>query len=172
MATIKWPQESFGHSLIIAVLYTLLFTYKTVESSHSLNCSSPRFNATMKWNVTIHGQKELDSSFDNLTSFSNVSTDRCIQLILTGQSYRLDVIDLMKIKLGTTGGLTIFGAANPRVKINCVSEESDLEKLRSLLKALSNVSLVVLKGLTFIGCPVPVVLEEVSTVIVQNCDFM
>lgn len=175
MATIKWPHESFGrHSLTAAVLYIVLFTYKTVESSDNLNCTSQRFDATIKWNATIHGQKELDSFFDNLTSFSNGSTDRCIQLILTGHSYKLDVIKLMKIKLGTADGLTIFGhnVDNPRVKINCVSEESGLEELRSLLKPLSNVSLVVLKGLTFIGCPVPVVLEEVSTVIVQNCNFM
>ena len=37
---------------------------------------------------------------------------------------------------------------------------------------IANVSLVVLDRLIFTECPVPVVLEEVSTVIVQNCEFM
>ena len=169
MVTITFPRKSVGRSLIAAVFYALLFTYNTVESRDNLNCSSERFDATVRRNVTINGQEELDSFFDNLSLFTK---DRCIQLYLTEQSYNLDIIKIMRMKLGTTGGLAIFGVANPRVKINCVSDVSGLDKLKSVLKALSNVSLVVLEGLTFIGCPVPVVLEEVSTVIVQNCDFM
>ena len=79
----------------------------------------------------------------------------------------------MRMKLRTSGGLVIVGATNSRVTINCVvANVSDLEELTNNSTLVANVSLVVLDGLLFAQCPVPVVLEEVSTVIGQNCVFM
>ena len=79
----------------------------------------------------------------------------------------------MRMKLGTSGGLVIVGATNPRVTINCVvANVSDLEELINNSTLVTDVSLVVLDGLLFAQCPVPVVFEEISTVIVQNCVFM
>ena len=116
---------------------------------------------------------ELDSFVDNITSL-NDDADRCIQLFLTGESYELYIIRIMGIKLGTDGGLVIIGMADSPVtiRIDCVANVSGLEDLRKRLKPLANVSLVVLDRLRFIECPVPVVIEEVSTVMVQNCVFM
>ena len=75
----------------------------------------------------------------------------------------------MRMKLGTSGGLVIVGTTNPRVTINCVvANVSDLINNSTLV---ADVSLVVLDGLLFAQCPVPVVLERVATVIVQNCMF-
>ena len=79
---------------------------------------------------------------------------------------------MMKIKLGTGGGLVVVGTVTPLVKINCIARVSELKELSNLTTPLSNVSLVVLNGLMFTGCPVPVLLENVSTVIIKNCKFM
>ena len=168
--------DYYSSSIILAnlVLYILLFFCATAYSSDVLHCFSEKFNseATAKWNVTIHGQEELNNFVDNVTSFKSKNMDRCIQLFLTGKNYKLDIIKVMKIELGTGGGLVIAGLTKRRVKINCVANVSGFEELKSILKPLSNVSLVVLDGLLFTGCPIPVVLEEISTVIVQNCEFM
>ena len=172
MATDYQPRPSVFSCTIIANVILLLFFSNAADSSDVLHCFTEEFNSTEKWNVTIHVQEELDSFVDNVTSFNSKNMDRCIQLFLTGKNYKLDITEMMKIKIGTGGGLVIVGLTSPRVKINCVSSVSGLKELRNILKPLSNVSLVVLDGLQFTGCPVPVVLEEVSTVIVQNCEFV
>ena len=98
----------YRSSLAYAVLYILLFFCNTADSSDNLNCFSEKFNqSTVKWNVTIHGQEELNSFVDNVTSFKS---NRCIQLFLTGKNYKLDIIKAMKINVGTGGGLVIVGS--------------------------------------------------------------
>ena len=165
------PLKMDIHALV-NVFCILVFSCSNVDSSDSLDCFSERFNSTVIRNVSINGQEELDNFVDNVTSFADDDTDRCIQLFLTRKAYKLDMIKIMGVKLGTGGGLIMIGVANPLVTIDCVSTISGLQELRNNLKPLANVSLVVLSGLRFAGCPVPVVLEEVSTVMVQNCDFM
>ena len=171
MSAINWHGRALVPSTPI-VLCILLFSCSNVDSSDSLDCFSDRFNSAVIRNVSINGQEELDNFVDDVISFMDDDTDRCIQLFLTREVYKLDMIKVMGVKLGTGGGLVMVGVANPRVTINCVASISGLEELRSNLKPIANVSLVVLNGLKFAGCPVPVVLEEVSTVIIQNCDFM
>ena len=153
------------------LLYILLFGCSNVDSSDVVDCFSERFNSVTRWNISINGQEELERFVNNTVS-SNDEADRCIQLFLTGKSYELDIIRIMATKLGNNGGLVMVGVADPPVTINCVANASSLEGLRDILKPLANVSLVVLDGLLFTECPVPVVLEEVSTVIVKNCVFM
>ena len=162
------------NSVFTTVLYTLLAFCNIADTSHDIlnSCFSERFNSISTWNVTVHGQEELNVFVSNVTSLKSKSVDRCIQLYLTGKNYTLDIIKLMKMELGTGGGLVMVGLANPRVEINCVASVSELKELRSIFRPISNVSLVVLEGLLFTSCPVPVVLEEVSNVIVQNCEFM
>ena len=140
---------------LVNVFCTLLFSCSNVGSSDSLDCFSERFNSAVIRNVSINGQEELSNFVDNVTSFMDDDTDRCIQLFLTSKVYKLDLIKIMGIKLGTGGGLVMIGVANPRVTIDCVSESSisGLEELRSNLKPLANASLVVLNGLRFAGCP-------------------
>ena len=159
--------------IVLIVLCILQFDCSSVaSSSESLDCSDERFNSTRIISTTINGQRELSDFVNNVTS-TNADKDRCIQLLLTGKSYSLDIIKIMRMKLGTGGGLVIVGVANARVAINCVAPNvSDLEELINNSTLVANVSLVVLDGLLFAECPVPVVLEEVSTVIVQNCVFV
>ena len=171
MAT-NWP--TYGPILLLIVLCILQFSCDVADSNGGvLNCFNERFDSVVRWNVSIDKQEELDNIVHNITS-TNDDKDRCIQLFLTGKSYALDIIKIMRMKLGTSGGLVIVGAAsNPRVTINCVvANVSDLEELINNSTLVADVSLVVLDGLLFAQCPVPVVLEEVSTVIVQDCLFM
>ena len=162
--------------VVIALCILQLFGCKNVDSrrttsSDSLDCfNESRFNSTQRWNISINEQEELNDFVDNVTSIA-AEENRCIQLLLTGKSYALEITKLMRIKLGTSGGLVIIGVAKSLVTINCV-DFSDLEELKKELKPLANISLVVLDGLLFTKCLVPVVLEEVSTVIVQNCVFV
>lgn len=164
-------RSTYGPILLLIVLCILQFSCDVADSSGGiLNCFNERFDSVVRWNVSIDEQEELDNFFHTVTSTND---DRCIQLFLTGKSYSLDIIKIMRMKLGTGGGLVIVGVANPLVAINCVAPNvSDLEELINNSTLVANVSLVVLDGLLFAECPVPVVLEEVSTVIVQNCVFM
>ena len=166
-------RPTYGPILLLIVLCILQFSCDVADSSGGiLNCFNERFDSVVRWNVSIDEQEELDNFVHTVTS-TNDDKDRCIQLFLTGKSYSLDIIKIMRMKLGTGGGLIIVGVANPRVTINCVAVNvSDLEELINNSTLVANVSLVVLDGLLFAECPVPVVLEEVSTVIVQNCVFM
>ena len=164
--------------VVIALCILQLFGCKNVDSrrttsSDSLDCfNESRFNSTQRWNISINEQEELNDFVDNVTSIAG-DENRCIQLLLTGELYKLEIIKLMRIKLGTGGGLVIIGVAKSLVTIDCANF-SNLEELKKEkeLKPLANVLLVVLDGLLFRGCPVPIVLEEVSTVIVQNCVFV
>ena len=165
----------FGHFTFF-ILCVLPFGYCNDDSRDILDCFDERFDSVIRWNFSLYEQEEFDSFVDNITSL-NDDADRCIQLFLTGKAYELDIIRIMGLKLGNDGGLVIIGgmAADPwppAVRINCVANATNLEDLRNSLKPLANVSLVVLDGLLFTECPVPVVLEEISTVIVQNCMFM
>ena len=151
---------------VVIILCSLLFS---CSSSDVLNCLS---DSNVRWNISISTQEELNRFVDNVTSSIDEGADRCIQLFFTGKSFELDLINIMGIKLGTRGGLVMVGVASSRVTINCVANATALEELRSIFQPIANVSLVVLDGLVFARCPVPVVIEEVSTVVIQNCDFM
>ena len=156
-------------AVVLIVLCILQFGCNNVASSSDhLDCFDERFSSVKRCiNESIDGQRELDDFVNNL---ADDDEDKCVQLFLTGESYTLDMIKIMGIKLGGNGGFVIIGTSNPRVTIN-VSNVSNLKELiNSTL--IANVSLVVLDRLIFTECPVPVVLEEVSTVIVQNCEFM
>ena len=156
----------------IIILYVLQFSCDNVDStSEILNCYNERFDSVVKSNISINEQIELNNFVNNVTSFAGGQEDRCIQLFLTGESYTLDMIKIMGIKLGANGGLVIIGVPDQPVEIDCAADATGLEDLKNSLKPLANVSLVVLDGLLFTECPVPVMLEEVSTVMVQNCVF-
>ena len=136
-------------------------------------------DAAYNWTVSIYNQKELDhfmNQFEAATSIpptDDSNTSRCIQLsIMGGFRYTLDIVKMMQIKLGSAGGLIVVGM-NGSVEIDCVASAfRDIEELKKIVKPISSVSLVMFDGLTFVNCPVPILIEEVSLIVVQNCDFM
>ena len=57
------------------------------------------------------------------------------------------------------------------VEIHCIASTSNLDELRSIFRPISNIALVAFDGLIYDSCPVPIVIEEVSVVVVKNCTF-
>ena len=151
--------------LSLALFWWFVFLGRDrVKASHIYECSDDAYNRT----VSVRDQTELDNFMEQTTSFTD--TSRCIQLSLIGDvRYRLDIIKLMQIKLGTSGGLIVVGTNS---QIDCDGNISNIEQSDGVPKPLSNTSLVIFDGLTFVKCPVPIMIEEVSSVVVQNCYFM
>ena len=79
-------------------------------------------------------------------------------------------MNVTSFSIANNGSLIMQGIGG-KVEINCVSSLSDLEELLQILQPISNALLVMLNGFVFNNCPVPVLIEEVSTVMVQNCVF-
>ena len=115
----------------------------------------------------ISDQSQLDLFITDISLYDNSS--KCIHLSLIGGSFKVDLLQLMRIHLGTNGSLVIKGDS---VNIQCSINVTDLEELRNILRPISRSLLVLFDGLTFTNCPVPIVIEEVSTVIIQNCVFL
>jgi len=143
-----------------------LFAIKSTIPNELLDCND--VGSTSNWSVQVDNQAELDDFMNNTTSFTAEIASRCIRLSLKNGTYQLDVVKMMQLKLGAEGGLVIAGV-NGTVNINCTANTSNLEELRNI--SISNVSLVSFDGLIFNSCPVPIVIEEVSVVVVQNCMF-
>ena len=144
------------------LFWWLVFLTGCVTGNHLFKCSDDIYN----WTVSVHDQAELDDFMEQATSPIDTNTSRCVQLSLTGDfRYRLDIVKMMQIQLGTAGGLIVVGVKGP-VEIDCVPNVSDI------LEPISNTSLVIFYGLKFVKCPIPILIEEVSLILVQNCDFM
>ena len=124
------------------------------------------------WDVVITNQSELDLFV--AAARLNQDNNNCIYLSLLGNSsYTLDIVDFMNVtsfSIATNGSL-IMQAMGGTVDINCVSSQSDLDELLQILRPISNALLVMLDELVFNNCPVPVLIEEVAVVVVQNCVF-
>ena len=135
--------------------------------SRSADCVCPK-------DVLIKSQAELDRYMDDAILFRrrvNHTDERCTQWTLTGGAYRLDLIKLLTIELQQNDSLIIQGHNGTMVDIDCVGGPSNLEEILEAIQPLSHASLVVLDSLNFVGCPVPILVEEVSKVIIKNCVF-
>lgn len=58
------------------------------------------------------------------------------------------------------------------VNINCTTNITDPEMLRRALRPLSHAQLISFDGLVFAECPTPILIEDVTMVMVVNCVFM
>ena len=127
--------------------------------------------ARVVWNVTISSQLEMNRFIANVTAYSNKrGTMDCLYLSLAGgTNYEIDIVKLLNINI--TNGNLIVKSKGGSVEINCTAHSSDLENLTQILRPLSRASLVLLDGLVFTGCPVPILIEEAFNVSIQNCVF-
>ena len=121
-------------------------------------------------NRKIKSQDELDRYIEDAIRSGNNDT-RCIQWTLIGSAYQLDLIKLLKIQLQQNDSLIIQGHNGSVVDIDCVGRPSNLEEHLEAIQPLSHASLFVLDSLNFMGCPVPILVEEVSKVMISNCVF-
>ena len=155
-------------SMMLSLLLFLCLVFLKAKAKYLPECSD---DDVRNWTLSVHDQMELDNFMEQATSFTDIS--RCIQLsIMGGFRYRLDIVKLMEIKLGSSGSLIVVGTNGP-VEIDCrCANVSNIQQLEGVPKPISNSSLVIFDGLIFVKCPVPIMIEEVSTVVVQNCYFM
>ena len=142
--------------------------FSGVWSTDAAYCSS---GDLVVWNVTINSQLEMNRFIANVTAYSNKrGTMDCLYLSLAGgTNYEIDIVKLLNINV--TNGNLIVKSKGGSVEINCTAHSSDLENLTQILHPLSRASLVLLDGLIFTGCPVPILIEEAFTVVIQNCVF-
>ena len=75
------------------------------------------------------------------------------------------------MKINVTNSCLVMESMGGPAEINCTASESDPEKLKEVVQPISRASLVKMDGLIFTGCPVPIMIEETSSVKIQNCVF-
>lgn len=93
-----------------------------------------------------------------------------LNLTLAGNNtYVLDIIKLINIYKDSSQ--LIMESKDGPAEITCTASESDPEKLKEVAQPISRASLVKMDGLIFTGCPVPIMIEEVNNVTIQNCIF-
>ena len=121
------------------------------------------------WNVSIASQLDLNQCIENVTACGDAkkNTTKYLHISLVANDYELDIIKLMNIS--TNGRLVIESKGGRSAGINCTADLADGRA--EDLKPLSGASLVLLDGLVFTGCPVPILIEEASSVLIQNCVF-
>ena len=133
-------------------------------------CANNPDDNLMIWNVTVTTQLELSQFVENVTRHTNRrNITNCLYLSLTGEgSYELDIINIMEVSVN---GSLIIESKDGLSEIICTTASSDLEELSQIVQPLSRALLVLLDGLIFTECPVPILIEEASNVVIQNCVF-
>ena len=146
--------------IIISVVF--LFLQKVL-------CFIPELRNNDCYAERISDQSQFDLFVKNVSARDNDNTTKCIELLLIRNNLKLDLLRLMRMNLGTNGSLMIVGDS---ITIDCYSDVTDLEELRDMLQPISRALLVLFDGLVFSKCPVPIVIEEMSNVMIQNCVFL
>ena len=117
-------------------------------------------------NVTITDQRQLNKLQDEILNSSNPT--KCIQLLLAGNSFELDLLLFTRIN---SGSLAIIGINSVNIHCNTTTNVTYLENRLKNLQPLSRAVLLLFDGLVFTKCPIPIIIEKVSNVIIQNCVF-
>ena len=150
-----------------SILILVLWCWKTY-----VVCCNEFDENLVVWNATIFDHLQLTQFIENVTMYTDHrNTTNYIYLSLTGgTNYELDIVKLMKISVN--GSLVIESKKGGSAEINCtIDQQYDLKELSQTVQPLSRASLVLLDGLIITGCPVPILIEEASSVVIQNCVF-
>ena len=161
-------------SLLVSMLWSGLWCNAAASdfsSDTANNADDSDEENLMVWDVMIADQLDLTRFIENVTTYTDRrNTTNSIRLSLAGgRQYELDIVKLMKITIN--GSLIMEKNGSLLAEIKCTTGISDLEELSKTIKPLSRASLVLLDGLTFTGCPVPILIEEASNVVIKNCIF-
>ena len=156
------------YAVITFSMFTIisLFTTSKVNSVSTEIFGENCFNSSA---VMITDQTQLDKVIQDLISSDNSNTTQCIHWSFVGDTFQLDLVQLMRINLPINGSLTI---KRNSVNLHCTTNITDQEKLQETLEPISRTQLVVFDGLVFTKCPVPIVIEEVYCVMILNCVFL
>ena len=122
-------------------------------------------------------QSQLDQFLDNLTSQRQQcqGRTRCIQLSLAGGAYQLNVTKFIHaVDLKENDSLIVRGEGGA-VNIHCLlTDNANMsQSISGFLQSrrLLNASMVVFDGLMFTHCLLPINVEQVNFVMIQNCVF-
>ena len=153
-----------------SLILVLLMLHWRIDAAQDFVCSNDSDENLTVWNVTVVTQVELSLLIEDMTAYTKrCNTTNCFYLSLTGGgSYKLDIVNIMKLSIN---GSLMIESKGGLSEINCTTASSDLEELSQAVQPLSRASLVLLDGLIFSGCPVPILIEDASNVFIQNCVF-
>ena len=121
--------------------------------------------------IVITNQSQLNQFLNSSTASSIKGTSPDINISLNGdnqKSYILDIVSLMRMNISHRK--LIMKGEGGQAMINCTTDH-DAEKLEEIVRPISNASLVLIDGLEFTSCPVPIMIEEACKVVIQNCVF-
>ena len=135
-----------------------LFLY--VKSDYSGKCLQ---------NATVVNQSGIDGLLK-----TQYKDSICIQFLLAGgNTYMVNMMKVMS--LATNGSLIMRSDVRNNgslAEINCAhTDASDDGKALKEMHPLLRASLILLDGLIFTGCSAPILIEEASNVVIQNCIF-
>ena len=138
-------------------LFCFVITYASISSSA----------------YRVSDQFQLDRFIDNITSLQpDEQQPRTIQLSLTPNVYQLNITKFVRRVNALDNYILIVKGENGEVLLNCVDEgvvNISREHLQN--RRMLQASMIVLDRLVFTGCVLPVYVEEVDTVVIQNCVF-
>ena len=139
--------------------------------------------------LMINDQSDLEQLWKNETAISETimplpyDNPRNITIRMAANNYTFDIPEFLHVLNLTNGDtLTMEGltegsapgaATSAATNISCVHYNTSSNDDRSILKnaSFADVSKIVYSGLSFTGCQAPLRIENVLTVIVENCIF-
>jgi len=157
--------------IVVRIVKSETDTFSCREHASRADAST---RASTSWYYELNDQAEMDQFILAVETNSTKTLNDviCIEVSVTNSDiYKIDILKLMTVNLGSNGSLIIIGVAD-HVVFDCTMDQYDLDELRNLFKPLTGASLIVLDRLVFIACPVPFVIEETKMVVIQNCVFL
>ena len=160
-----------GNLLFVLILLSWPWRINASEDGSGINDELIISEDPMVWNVSVSTQSQLEQFMENVTAYNDRRNTSCLHLSLDGDNnYMLDIVKLMNISLTNDGSLILESKGGP-AEIDCIASQSDVKKLKEVVRPISRASLVLMDGLVISGCPVPLMIEEASNVTIQNCVF-
>ena len=122
----------------------------------------------------ISNQSDLEKLWTNPMIAPPEGPSRNITIQMAANDYILDIPKFVRaLNLADGDILTIAGPIGGIINISCLdyntSSNDDLDILRNA--SFANAARIVCNGITFTRCQAPLRIENVSTVIVENCVF-
>ena len=178
-----WPRSASTNGKLVSMIFRhllfllmpLLWHWRSNASEDGSGMNSEITTIKLDpviWNASVTTQSQLDQFMENVTAYNDRRNTSYLHLSLAGEtnSYTLDIVKLMNISL-TNGGSLILESKGGSAEIDCTASQSDLKELKEVVQPISRASLVLMDGLVFTGCPVPIMIEEASNVTIRNCVF-
>ena len=155
-----------------AAVMKLILSF-TVLMCCIVNGNASQFTGDVK--VQINNQSDLEQLLKSATiEPCNASTSRNITIRIAANHYTLDIPKFLRVLNLTNGDtLTMMGFGLSAPTITCVHYNTSLHESRMELENafFADALKIVCNGIKFTRCQAPLRIENVSMVIIENCDF-